>query len=162
MLLLDVDGVMTDGGVYYSNAGDEFKRFNIQDGYGIVKLQRAGIKVGIITGRVSEIVSRRAQELGITDVLQNLDDKHGAYEQLKAKHGLGDAAIAYIGDDEFDLPVLERVGFSAAPANAVPAVRARVQYICRRRGGDGAVREVIEMLLGANVRPPVRRGRKES
>ncbi len=162
MLLLDVDGVMTDGGVYYSASGDELKKFNIQDGYGIVKLRRAGMKVGIITGRVSPIVSRRAQELGITDVLQNLDDKHGAYEQLKAKHGLDDAAIAYIGDDEFDLPVLERVGFSAAPANAVPAVRARVHYVCRQRGGDGAVREVIEMLLNAGSRPRTTRTRKES
>ncbi len=152
MLLLDVDGVMTDGGIYFSESGDEQKKFNIQDGYGIVKLQRAGIRVGIITGRVSKIVTRRAAELGITDVLQNLENKREAYEQLKARHKLGDEAIAYIGDDEFDLPVLDRVGFSAAPADAMEAVVSRVDYVCRRRGGEGAVREVIELLLAGRTK----------
>lgn len=152
LLLLDVDGVMTDGGVYFSESGDEFKKFNIRDGYGIVKLQRAGIRVGIITGRVSQIVSRRAQELGISDVLQNLDDKGEAYEQLKARYALDDASIAYMGDDEFDLPVLEQVGFSAVPADAVDLVRTRVDYVCRHRGGEGAVREVIDLLLRSRAR----------
>ena len=143
---------MTDGGVYFSESGDEFKKFNIRDGYGIVKLQRAGIRVGIITGRVSQIVSRRAQELGISDVLQNLDDKGEAYEQLKARYALDDASIAYMGDDEFDLPVLEQVGFSAVPADAVDLVRTRVDYVCRHRGGEGAVREVIDLLLRSRAR----------
>jgi 3-deoxy-D-manno-octulosonate 8-phosphate phosphatase (KDO 8-P phosphatase) len=147
LLLLDVDGVMTDGGIYYSNTGDEFKKFNIQDGYGIVKLQRTGIKVGIITGRVSKIVTRRAKELGITEVHQNLENKLEAYTYLKTKWNLSDAEIAYIGDDEFDLPVLESVGFSAAPSNAMPSVKKRVHYVCTCSGGNGAVREVINLIL---------------
>jgi 3-deoxy-D-manno-octulosonate 8-phosphate phosphatase (KDO 8-P phosphatase) len=147
LLLLDVDGVMTDGGIYYSNTGDEFKKFNIQDGYGILYLQRTGVKIGIITGRTSAIVTRRAAELGITDVYQNLENKLEAYESIKAKWGLSDSDIAYIGDDVFDLPVLERVGFSAAPSDAVPEVKKRVQYICKRTGGNGAVREVIDLII---------------
>lgn len=147
LLLLDVDGVMTDGGIYYSNLGDEFKKFNIQDGYGIVKLQRTGVKIGIITGRISNIVTRRATELGITEVHQNLENKIEAYDSIKAKWNLADAEIAYIGDDEFDLPVLEQVGFSAAPSDAVPTVKKRVHFVCTRNGGNGAVREVIDLIL---------------
>ncbi|MGB2869023.1 MAG: HAD-IIIA family hydrolase [Bacteroidota bacterium] len=147
LLLLDVDGVMTDGGIYYSQSGEESKKFNIQDGYGIVKFHRAGLKTGIITGRVSAIVARRAKELGIEEVHQNLENKLEAYESVKKKLGLSDNEIAYIGDDEFDLPVLDHVAFSAAPADAVDAVRKRVEYVCRRRGGEGAVREVIELIL---------------
>ena len=147
LLLLDVDGVMTDGGIYLSNSGDEFKKFNIQDGYGIVKLQRTGIKVGIITGRVSKIVTKRAEELGIQEVYQNLENKIEAYETIKKKLYLSDPDIACIGDDEFDLPVLERVGFSAAPSDAVPSVKKRVHFVCTRSGGNGAVREVIDLIL---------------
>lgn len=147
LLLLDVDGVMTDGGIYYTDSGNEMKKFNIQDGYGLVKLRRAGIETGIITGRVSKIVLRRAKEVGITEVHQNLENKLEAYESIKKKFNLVDSNIAYIGDDEFDLPVLTKVGFSASPADAVPSVKKNVDYICKRRGGDGAVREVIELIL---------------
>jgi 3-deoxy-D-manno-octulosonate 8-phosphate phosphatase (KDO 8-P phosphatase) len=147
LLLLDVDGVMTDGGVYIAESGDRFKKFNIQDGYGIVKLQRQGVKVGIITGGNSRMVQLRAEELGIVDVYQSFDDKLTAYERLKTKYQLSDDQIAHIGDDELDLPLIDRVGFAAAPADAVPAVRKRVHYVCRRKGGEGAVREVIELLL---------------
>jgi 3-deoxy-D-manno-octulosonate 8-phosphate phosphatase (KDO 8-P phosphatase) len=147
LLLLDVDGVMTDGGIYYSNSGDEFKKFNIQDGYGITKLRRAGINIGIITGRISNLVARRAEELGIKEIYQNLDNKLEAYESIKNKFDLTDADIAYIGDDEFDLPVLDRAGFSAAPIDAAPAVKKRVHYVCKCGGGNGAVREIIEMIL---------------
>lgn len=146
-LILDVDGVLTDGGVYYSNNGDEFKKFNILDGYGMLKLRRAGIPAAILTGRVSNIVERRAKDLGITEVHQNLDNKLEVYEMLKAKYSLRDREIAYIGDDEFDLPVLQRVGFSAAPANAIDSVKKRVHYVCKKNGGDGAVREIIELIL---------------
>lgn len=149
MLLLDVDGVMTDGGIYFTENGDEIKKFNIQDGYGIVKWRRMGGRVGIITGRVSKIVARRAADLGIEDVFQNLENKTEAYGQLLTKYALADKQVAYIGDDEFDLPVLNRVGFSAAPADAVEAVRRNVQYVCKRNGGAGAVREVIDLLLKA-------------
>jgi 3-deoxy-D-manno-octulosonate 8-phosphate phosphatase (KDO 8-P phosphatase) len=147
LLLLDVDGVMTDGGIYYSNSGDEFKKFNVQDGYGISKLQRAGIKVGIITGRLSKIVERRAAELGITEVYQNFENKIDAYESIKNKFNLANENIAYIGDDEFDLAVLKCVGFSAAPAEALPVVKKHVHYVCAHSGGNGAVREVIDLIL---------------
>lgn len=147
LLLLDVDGVMTDGGIYYSESGEESKKFNIQDGYGIVKLHRAGLKSGIITGRVSKIVARRAKELGIEEVAQNLENKLEVYTSIKKKLGLRDEEIAYIGDDEFDIPVLKSVAFSAAPADAVDAVKKHVMYVCKRRGGEGAVREVIELIL---------------
>jgi 3-deoxy-D-manno-octulosonate 8-phosphate phosphatase (KDO 8-P phosphatase) len=151
LLLLDVDGVMTDGGIYFAERGDEMKRFNIQDGYGIVQLQRRGIMVGIITGRSSDLVRRRARELGISEVYQNLENKEYAYQAIKVKHGLGDTAIAYIGDDEPDIPVLRKAGFSAAPADAVDAVKRSVDYVCRRRGGEGAVREVIDLILESRV-----------
>jgi 3-deoxy-D-manno-octulosonate 8-phosphate phosphatase (KDO 8-P phosphatase) len=149
MLLLDVDGVMTDGGIYFTESGDEMKKFNIQDGYGIVKFRRSGREVGIITGRISKIVARRAAELGITEVHQNFENKLSAYETIKQKTGLADEAFAYIGDDEFDLPVLTRVGFSAAPADAVTSVAKKVDYVTKRNGGEGAVREVIELILQA-------------
>jgi 3-deoxy-D-manno-octulosonate 8-phosphate phosphatase (KDO 8-P phosphatase) len=147
LLLLDVDGVMTDGGIYTTNSGDEFKKFNAHDGYGIVKLRRAGIKVGIITGRVSKIVERRAEALGITDVYQNFENKIVAYESMKKKYNIADTNIAYIGDDEFDLAVLKSVGFSAAPANAMAVVKKQVHYICTCSGGSGAVREVVDLIL---------------
>jgi len=155
MLLLDVDGVMTDGGIYFSERGDELKKFNTQDGYGIVSLQRHGVIVGIITGRASDLVRRRAQELGISEVHENLENKQDAYEALKVKHKLSDASIAYIGDDEPDIPVLKRVGFSAAPSDAVELVRRSVDYVCRRKGGEGAVREVVDLILRS--RPDAKR-----
>lgn len=152
LLLLDVDGVLTDGGVYYSNSGEELKKFNIQDGYGIVKLQRTGVRVGIITGRVSKIVERRAAELGITEVHQNLDDKAKAFDEILRRLGVTEADVAYIGDDEPDLPVLRRAGFSAAPKDAVASVARSVQYVCRRTGGHGAVREVIDLIIAHQSR----------
>lgn len=147
LLLLDVDGVMTDGGIFFTESGDELKKFNIQDGYGIVKLRKAGVEVGIITGRISNLVKRRAEELGITHVYQNLEDKLSAFEELKTKLNLTDREIAFIGDDEPDVPVLKRAGFSAAPSDAVESVKKNVDYVCKRRGGEGAVREVIDLLM---------------
>lgn len=151
LLLLDVDGVMTDGGVYYGESGEEMKKFNSQDGYGIVQLQRRGVKIGIITGRFSRLVERRARELGISEVYQNMENKAEAYAAIKERLNLRDNEIAYIGDDEPDLPVLKQVGFPAAPANAVPVVRKAVEYVCRRSGGSGAVREVIDLILAART-----------
>ena len=141
--------MLTDGGIYYSGRGEELKQFNTKDGYGIVKLQRMGVKVGIITGRVSTIVKVRAKELGIAELHQNLDKKLVAYGKIKKKLGLTDAEVAYVGDDEPDLPVLQCVGFSAAPADAMPQVISTVDYVCRRGGGKGAVREVIDLILDA-------------
>ncbi|MBI2618524.1 MAG: HAD-IIIA family hydrolase [Ignavibacteriales bacterium] len=147
LLLLDVDGVLTDGGVFFAESGDEWKKFNIQDGYGIVRLQKSGVKVGIITGRFSRLVERRAKELGISETYQNLENKLEAYEAIKVKLGLTDREIAYIGDDEPDLPVMKKTAFSAAPADAVAMVRRAADYVCKRKGGEGAVREVIDLIL---------------
>jgi YrbI family 3-deoxy-D-manno-octulosonate 8-phosphate phosphatase len=143
---------MTDGGLWYSGRGEQFKQFNVKDGYGILKLRRSGIGAGIITGRASAIVQRRAAELDIADVHQNLHNKLDAFERIKKKYALSDAEIAYIGDDEPDLEVLRRVGFSAAPADAMPAVLRIVDYVCERAGGKGAVREVVDLLLAARSR----------
>ena len=143
---------MTDGGVYYSDDGEELKKFNIQDGYGLVALQRSGVSVGILTGRVSRLVQRRADELGIKEVHQNLDRKIDTYIALKAKLGLTDREIAYIGDDIPDMEVLEAAGFSAAPSNAVEPVKKRVDYVCRRSGGEGAIREVVDLILTSQRR----------
>jgi 3-deoxy-D-manno-octulosonate 8-phosphate phosphatase (KDO 8-P phosphatase) len=151
LLLLDVDGVMTDGGIYYSSRGEELKRFNTKDGYGIVKLQNLGVRVGIITGRVSKIVEKRAEELGISEVHQNLDDKVTAYRSILERLKLTDAEVAYIGDDEPDVSVLRCAGFSAAPADAVANVLREVDYVCQRKGGKGAVREIVDLILNAQA-----------
>jgi YrbI family 3-deoxy-D-manno-octulosonate 8-phosphate phosphatase len=142
---------MTDGGLYYSGRGEHLKKFNVKDGYGIVKLRKFGISVGIITGRVSKIIERRAEELGITELHQNLHDKLVAYERIKKRFGLEDAEVAYIGDDEPDLPVLQCVGFSAAPADAVSRVLNVVHYTCKQKGGEGAVREVIDIIMNSHL-----------
>jgi 3-deoxy-D-manno-octulosonate 8-phosphate phosphatase (KDO 8-P phosphatase) len=141
---------MTDGGIYLSERGDEVKKFNIQDGHGIVQLQKNGIQVAMMTGRVSKVVERRAKELGIRYVYQNLSDKLSAYIALKEKLQLQDSEIAAMGDDEPDIPVLKACGYSAAPYDAVESVKRSVDYVCRRRGGEGAVREVIDVLMKAH------------
>jgi 3-deoxy-D-manno-octulosonate 8-phosphate phosphatase (KDO 8-P phosphatase) len=140
---------MTDGGIYYSGRGEEFKKFNTKDGYGLVKIQRMGIQVGIITGRVSKIVAKRASELDIREVHQNQLNKIATYEEIKKRLKLNDSQIAYMGDDEPDLEILRVAGFSAAPADASVDVIQAVDYVCSRKGGDGAVREVIDLLLDA-------------
>jgi len=152
LLLLDVDGVMTDGGIYFSERGDELKKFNIHDGYGITKLQKSGIQVGILTGRSSQLVARRAHELGITEVYQNLENKLDAYEQVKHKINVSDQEIAYIGDDEPDIPVMRKVGFAACPRDAIVAVRNEADFVCKKNGGEGAVREVIDIILESRSR----------
>jgi len=149
LLLLDVDGVMTDAGIYYSSKGEVMKKFSAKDGYGIMKIQRMGVKVGIITGRVSGIVERRARELGIQEVYQNQENKIEAYRDVTRKLGLSDSEVAFIGDDEPDLPLLRIVGFSAAPSDASAEVLKEVTYVCRCGGGRGAVREVVDLILQA-------------
>ena len=146
-LILDVDGVMTDGGLYYSADGVEFKRFNAQDGYGIVCARECGLGIGIISGRETPIVAARARALGINDVYQGAADKVEAMRAIQARYGLEDDQIAYIGDDVFDLPLLSVVGLSAAPKNARPEVRRRVHFVTSASGGEGAVRELIDFIL---------------
>jgi 3-deoxy-D-manno-octulosonate 8-phosphate phosphatase (KDO 8-P phosphatase) len=147
LLLLDVDGVLTDGRIIYDSLGNESKAFDVKDGHGLKLIQRAGIQVGIITGRQSEVVARRAAELGIEILYQKALTKLGPYEEILAQHGLTDAQVAYVGDDVIDLPILRRVGFSATVADAVPDLLPLVDYVTQRPGGRGAVREICDLLL---------------
>ncbi len=147
LLLLDVDGVMTDGGIIYDASGVETKRFNVRDGHGIKMLQRYGIQVGIITGRTSIVVDLRARELGIELVYQGALKKLESYEDVKARTGLDDTRIAYMGDDIIDVPVMRRVAFAASPQDGLDEVRAVAHYVASRSGGRGAVREVCDLIL---------------
>jgi 3-deoxy-D-manno-octulosonate 8-phosphate phosphatase (KDO 8-P phosphatase) len=147
LLLLDVDGVMTDGRIIFDSNGVESKFFNVKDGHGIKMAQRAGIEFGIISGRQSQVVLNRAAELGIVHVYQKAIDKLTPYLDILDKTGLDDAQIAFMGDDIIDIPVLRRVGFAAAPADAVDEVIPHVHFITKNCGGMGAVREVCDLLM---------------
>lgn len=147
LLLLDVDGVMTDGVIAYDNNGVETKHFHVRDGHGLKLLQRAGIEVGIITGRESALVEMRAAELGIFRVFQGAKNKLEPYEQILTQSGFKDHQVAYVGDDLIDLPVLRRVGFAVAVADAASELRPYVDYITSTSGGQGAVREVCDLIL---------------
>ena len=147
LLLLDVDGVMTDGRIVYDGNGLETKFFNVKDGHGIKMLQRYGIEVGIITGRTSIVVDFRARELGITLLYQGSLKKLESYADVKLKTGLEDSQIAYMGDDIIDVPVMRLVGFSAAPPDALPEVLAVADFVSVNSGGKGAVREVCDLIL---------------
>jgi 3-deoxy-D-manno-octulosonate 8-phosphate phosphatase (KDO 8-P phosphatase) len=152
LILLDVDGVLTDGAITYGKINEEpveIKSFDVHDGYGIVKAIERGIAVGIITARNSHIVSLRAQELGITDVYQGSFNKIEAYEDVKKKHNVSDSDAAFMGDDLFDIPVLRKVGLSAAPSNARPEVKRKVDIVTKAEGGKGAVREFIDLIFKA-------------
>ena len=145
----DVDGVLTDAGMYYSESGDEFKKFNTRDGMGIKLLQRAGLITALVTQEATKLVARRGEKLAIPEVHQGVMDKLPVLREMAARHGVTLAEVAYVGDDINDMGSLQAVGFSAAPADALPAVRKAVTYVCRAKGGEGAVREVAEMILEA-------------
>ncbi len=147
LLLTDVDGVMTDGGIIYDANGVETKVFNVKDGHGIKMLQRHGIEVGIITGRTSQVVDLRAKELGIEILYQGALKKLESYLDIKQKTGLLDSQIAYIGDDIIDVPVMRRVIFAAAPADALIEAKNAAHYVTSHAGGRGAVREVCDLIL---------------
>ena len=147
VIALDVDGVLTQGDIYIGESDETQKRFDAKDGMGITCALRQGIDFSIITGRKSYIVTRRAAELGITDVRTGVVDKGAELEKIAKKFGVEIKNIAYMGDDLNDLPILAKAGFSCAPFDAVPEVRERVDYIASRKGGEGAVREVIELIL---------------
>lgn len=149
LIILDVDGVLTDGTIILDNNTNEFKSFHVRDGHGIKMLIRAGIQVAFITGRRSRIVERRAHELGVKDIFQKCYDKRIAYRQLAEKYSLHDNEIAYVGDDIVDIPVLRKCGFSVAVADAEDEVKTFVKMITKKRGGRGAVREVCDLLLKA-------------
>lgn len=147
LLLLDVDGVMTDGGIIYDGNGLETKVFNVKDGHGIKMLQRHGIEVGIITGRTSKIVEIRAAELAIELVYQGALKKLDSYQDIKLRTGLADSQIAYMGDDVIDVPVMRRVAFAAAPSDGLPEALNAAHYVASNGGGKGAVREICDLIL---------------
>ncbi len=149
LLVLDVDGVMTDGGILYTADGEEIKRFDVQDGHGIKLFLRAGIDVAIITGRRSKVVDIRAADLGIELVYQKALKKTGAYEDILQKRQLTDAQVAVMGDDLPDLPLVRRCGLSFTVPDAVEEVKREADIITKRRGGRGAVREACEYILKA-------------
>lgn len=147
LLLVDVDAVLTDGRIVYGDYGDELKFFDVQDGHGLSMLRRAGIRFVFLSGRKSKINVRRAKELGASGLHQLAHDKLKVYALALKKYRVLPEEICYVGDDLIDLPVLVRVGFAVAVANAVPEVRERAHYVTAKSGGRGAVREVTDLLL---------------
>ena len=151
LLLLDVDGILTDGKLYFSNSGEESKAFHSLDGHGIKMLMRAGVAVGIITGRKSTIVTNRASDLGIDILYQGREDKIDVLTEIIATTGITADAIAYAGDDLPDLPVLQAVGLSFSVPGAHPDLKGAVNAITTRPGGEGAVREITDFILSSQA-----------
>jgi 3-deoxy-D-manno-octulosonate 8-phosphate phosphatase (KDO 8-P phosphatase) len=147
LLLLDVDGVLTDGHIIIDDRGIETKHFHVRDGQGISFLKRSGIEVGFITGRSSNVVRHRAKDLRVSLVFQGVQDKLTMYEQIKKKTHLTDEQIGYVGDDIIDLPVLRRVGLAVMVGNGSAELQPYADYVTRAPGGAGAVREVAELIL---------------
>ena len=152
LLLMDCDGVLTDGRLWLTGDGDEQKAFHVRDGQGIALLHQAGIKTGIISGRASSATERRAQELKISFVRQGAKDKIEAFEEILTRAGVSANECAYIGDDVGDIPVMNQVGLAVAVADAVEEAKRAAQYLTKANGGHGAVREVCELILKAQGR----------
>ena len=149
LVVFDVDGVLTDGRLWYGPGGEELKAFHAFDGHGIHLLRQGGIDTAILSGRDSAAVEERARELGIGHVMQGIDDKRAAFERMLRRVKVKRAAAAYMGDDLVDLPVLQRCGFACAPREAPEDVRRRVHYVPSAPAGRGAAREVCEFILEA-------------
>ena len=149
MLILDVDGVLTDGKLYFDHSGNEMKAFNARDGLGMKALQKVGIEVAVITGRKSEAVTQRMTQLGIKHVYQGREDKLDAFLDLLEITGLDAQQTCFAGDDWIDLPVLLRAGLAVSVADAEDRVKQQAHWITRRNGGDGAVREICNLILAA-------------
>ncbi len=147
MLVLDVDGVMTDGSIYITDSGEEIKAFNSKDGHGIKLLMRAGVDVAIITGRNSEALKHRIRDLGITHMIQGSKDKIKAMDDLITRTGIQPSQMAYMGDDVVDLPPMRLCSLSFAPADAMDMVKQAADHVTLRSGGKGAVREAVEIIL---------------
>lgn len=152
LLVLDVDGVLTDGRLHFTARGEEIKSFHVRDGAGIKDLMRAGIQVAVISGRESKAVERRMAELGVTWVRQGVGEKRSVLQELLDILGLGPQAVAVIGDDTPDLPMFELARLAVAVADAHPRARAAAHHITTARGGLGAVREVCDLILEARLR----------
>ena len=147
--VFDVDGVLTDGGLYYADSGEELKRFNVRDGHGLKMLKDSGVTPAIITSRSSRCVAERARNLGIELLFQGAADKLAAFGDLLGRAGVEAAACAYAGDDLVDLPVMQRCGLAATVPGAPAAVRRQAHFVTRARGGEGAAREICEVILYA-------------
>lgn len=149
LMVFDVDGVLTDGGLRYGPDGERIKTFNVLDGHGIKLLQQSGVQTAIISARSSDIVARRASDLGIAFLMQGVHDKRDGFNKLLAQTGLQADDCGFMGDDVIDLPVMTRVAFAASVPNGHPEVRTRAHYVAELGGGRGAVREVCDLLLRA-------------
>jgi len=149
LLVLDVDGVLTDGKIIVDDLGNESKNFNVRDGHGLKLLMRSGVDIVFLTGRESRVVKHRADELGIRDVYQGVKDKAKVLGEILVTKGLSGECVAYVGDDIVDIPVFRMVGFSATVADALDYVKAESDYVTGKEGGNGAVREICEMILTA-------------
>lgn len=147
IMIFDVDGVMTDGRLYFSNSGEEMKSFHTLDGQGVKMLRESGVEIALLTARQSQIVARRAAELGITHLRQGASDKRAGFDDLLRECGFDAAAAGYAGDDLVDLPVLVRCGFAASVPDAPEAVRGKAHYVTRAGGGRGAARELCEFIM---------------
>jgi len=149
LVIFDVDGVLTNGQLFYTAQGEYFKAFHVQDGLGLKLLQKSGIKVAIITGRQSEMVEVRMRELGITDIYQGQEDKKQAFHELLEKYQLPEKKVAYVGDDLPDLPLIKAAGVGFTVANAQPIIKEQADYCTQLCGGEGAAREICNLILSA-------------
>jgi len=169
LMAFDVDGVLTDGSLWYGENGEMLKRFNALDGHGLQLLGESGIMVALVTGRQGPIISRRAADLGISIVIQGVRDKAGTLDALTREHGYTPDQVGYMGDDIIDLPALQRAGFAASVPNAPSYVAQSAHWVSARPGGDGAVRECCDLILASQGRlgaflssnPPVLGGIKQ-
>jgi 3-deoxy-D-manno-octulosonate 8-phosphate phosphatase (KDO 8-P phosphatase) len=152
LLVLDVDGVLTDGRLYFSSRGEDLKCFHVRDGAGIVHLLRWGVQIAVISGRQSKAVERRMSELGVTWIRQGIEDKMAALRELLDILGLGPQAVASMGDDVADLPIFEVARLAIAPADAHASVKSRAHFVTQAAGGQGAVREVCDLILESQRR----------
>jgi 3-deoxy-D-manno-octulosonate 8-phosphate phosphatase (KDO 8-P phosphatase) len=173
LLVFDVDGVLTDGGLWYGPDGEALKRFDAKDGHGLVMARSVGLRAALLSGRASDATAARARDLRVDLVFQGRPDKARAFEELCAAADVAASAVSYMGDDVLDLPAMRQAGFAACPADAVPAVRAEAHWVAPRRGGAGAARDLVEFVLRARGqwdealeatfsagRPPARRAEK--
>jgi 3-deoxy-D-manno-octulosonate 8-phosphate phosphatase (KDO 8-P phosphatase) len=149
LMIFDVDGILTDGSLHYGAQGELIKTFNVLDGHGIKLLQQSGVATAIISARKSELVARRAADLGITHLFQGVHDKKSAFEELLGQTSIAAQDAGFVGDDVIDLPILLRVGFAASVPNAHPEVKSRVHYVTVASGGKGAAREICDFILRA-------------
>ena len=149
MILMDMDGCLTNGQIIYSSSGEDIKVFHVHDGYGLTRGLQHGLKFAVISGKESAVNKRRMERLKIHHLYEGIDDKLVPFEELKKLYGFKNDEFAYIGDDEFDIPLLKKVGFSCCPNSAVDEVKKHVHYVCKKNGGEGAVREMIDKILKA-------------